>query len=137
MVVSKNRRILLWLFITNFFILARSSALSFQLVEQKEITYNSIPISIKIMTDKSTIEQYPDLLKYSEGSSRLISLESDLVIDDYSDCMYLTMFEPFNSSTSVISLQIIDKNFITLSKCQRENNNAYTINIGKDKAYLS
>ena len=134
MILYGNKGIILLIFISHIILLANSSDLPFQLIEQKEALYREISLSIQIMADEDVVERYSELLKISEGFENLVS---ELIIDDDLDCMHLNIFDPFESPTTIIFLKVVESNSVILRKCRKENIIGYTINIGKNVTYLS
>ena len=138
MVSFKKNSILTLLFLNKFFVLAYQPADSLSLIEEKLLNYNEIPISLKIMADKNTLENHPEFLKYSEDYKSYFLLDTDIAINLESDCNDLNVFEPFKFPTTLIFFQITDKTSLTtISKCVKDKTIIYSKNIQNDQLHSS
>ena len=133
----RNSLLILY-FLNRLYALAYPSADSLFIIEEKILYYNEIPISLKIMTDKISLESQLEILKYSENyeSSILVNTEGSITSDP--ECIELDLFESFKEPATIIYLQVNDnESLITLSKCEKKKFTQYLININNYQLHSS
>ena len=134
----KKKSILILLSLNTLFVLAYPSTDLLFLVEEKTLYHNEFPISLKIMADQSSLEYQPDFLKYPEGYDNSILLDIEANFGLESDCIKLNIFESFEVFTTLISININDRILsTTITKCEKENIIAYSINIDNYQRHSS